>query len=261
MFSAAWPRSNMTESGASAPCRVGRHERDPDGRPGEVAGPRPDRRKLAQVGPVAADDERPALRVLRAAGAPAGVEDPLEMGGLERSVGEAPDRPPMRDRLPDGIVARSSVEPPAPSADDRDQPRAGAGRVAPGRATWASVRKPPGVVLDRREPTPRRPGSARPASRRRSSPASSGVQRSAERPGEEAARPPAGRPGYSYSQECWPPGTTSVSTGAASGSPRRAAARAAAARRARWPSGTTVSSVAVGEQDGPAIAGDRVALR
>ena len=63
-----------------------------DGRSGEVAGPRPELGQLAEVLPVAADDERPALQVLAAAGAAAGVEDPFEVGVVERPVVEAADQ-------------------------------------------------------------------------------------------------------------------------------------------------------------------------
>ena len=73
--------------------RIRRHERDPDGRAGEVTGIRPDRRELLQVRPVAADDECPALLVLGAVGAAAGVQDALEMLRLERAIGEPADDP------------------------------------------------------------------------------------------------------------------------------------------------------------------------
>ena len=65
MFSAACPRSNRIDSGASGAARVGRHEGDPR-RPRRRGG-RPTARPSAssrEVVAVAADDERPALEVL-----------------------------------------------------------------------------------------------------------------------------------------------------------------------------------------------------
>ena len=82
--------------------RVRRDERHRNRRPGQVAGPRTDGRQLGQALAPTNDDEVPALEVLRAARPAAGVEDPVEMLGLERAVGEAADRPFPADRVPDG---------------------------------------------------------------------------------------------------------------------------------------------------------------
>ena len=70
------------------------------GRPGEVGGVRPDFGQLDQVSAIRADDEVPLLGVLGAAGSPAGVQDSVEMFGLQRLVRELPDRPYLVDRLP-----------------------------------------------------------------------------------------------------------------------------------------------------------------
>ena len=68
MFAAAWPRSNITDRGASVDRGSGVTRAIGHGGPGEMAGIRPDDAQLAEVVPVAADDEVPALLVLRAAG-------------------------------------------------------------------------------------------------------------------------------------------------------------------------------------------------
>ena len=55
-------------------------------------------RKQAEVRAVAADDERPALEVLAAAGMAAGVEDPREHLVLDRAIGEPANRALGGDR-------------------------------------------------------------------------------------------------------------------------------------------------------------------
>ena len=121
--------------------RPRRDEGDADGRPREMAGPRTELGQPTEVLAVATDDERPALLVLAAPGATAGVQDALEVGLLERPLGEAADGSPAVDRGPDGIGHDPVVD--AVSAGSSGSGRGG--RVAPGSATWASVLNPPGV--------------------------------------------------------------------------------------------------------------------
>ena len=93
MFAAACPRSNRMDSGASGARGSGVTRAIAHGRAGEMPGPRTERRQLAQVRPVATDDERPALEVLAAAGVTAGAQDPVEVLGRERFRRERADRP------------------------------------------------------------------------------------------------------------------------------------------------------------------------
>ena len=149
----------MTDSGRLRRARIRRHERDADGRAGEVSGIRSDRSQLLKVGAVLADDERPALLVLGAVRAAAGMQDALEVRGLERTIGEPADHAPRPDRVPDGVARVARVAHPSPGSSaaggtpgSRFPATSGAGtRVAPGSATWARVRKPPGVAVDGRE--------------------------------------------------------------------------------------------------------------
>src|SRR5450759_4850702 len=78
---------------------------------GQVAGPRSERRQLAQVLAIPADHEGPALLVLGAARASTRVEDPLERRGLQRPVDEGPDHAQGVDRLP-GAEGRFHGAPP-----------------------------------------------------------------------------------------------------------------------------------------------------
>ena len=106
----------MTDSGASVVRGSGDHERDPDGRAGEVSGIRSDRSQLLQVRAVLADDERPALLVLGAVRPAAGMQDALEVRGLERAVGEPADHAPRPDRVPDGVARVAGVAQPRPGS-------------------------------------------------------------------------------------------------------------------------------------------------
>src|SRR4029079_19523533 len=54
-----------------------------------------------EVVAVPADDELPALEVLRGRGTTPGVEDPDEIVGVERAVGEVAHDPFVGDRIPD----------------------------------------------------------------------------------------------------------------------------------------------------------------
>ncbi len=58
---------------------------------------------------VAADDERPALRVLRAVRPPAGAQDALEVGRVERAILERTDGATARDRRPDRVVGHRAI--------------------------------------------------------------------------------------------------------------------------------------------------------
>src|SRR4029079_19211383 len=85
--------------------------RDRRRRAGDVAGERADRRQRLEPLAVLDDDERPALLVLGAVGAAAGVEDLVEVGLRERAAVEGPDRALGVDRLADvhpGIGAAGS---------------------------------------------------------------------------------------------------------------------------------------------------------
>ena len=75
MFCAARPRSHMTDSGASAGARVGRHQGDGQRAPARC----PQRARACEQSlqrrPVADDDELPALEVLGRPGATSGIQD------------------------------------------------------------------------------------------------------------------------------------------------------------------------------------------
>src|SRR5207249_4317539 len=88
--------------------RVGRHERDSDRGPGEMARVRSDCRERPQPLAIVDDDEVPALLVLRAARMPAGIEDLVEVSGLEGPIGEPPDHPLPADGLDHVQAQRSS---------------------------------------------------------------------------------------------------------------------------------------------------------
>ncbi len=83
--------------------RVGRDQGDRDSRTGQVSGKWPHRGERAQVFPVAADDERPALRVLRAVCPSASPQDPIEVRRLQRAIREPADHPARADGSPDGL--------------------------------------------------------------------------------------------------------------------------------------------------------------
>src|SRR6185436_17235946 len=108
-----------------------------------VPGPLADGGELREMAPIADHDEVPALAVLRAARTSAGVEDPFQMGRIERPVGERPDRPLRIDGGPDRVGHDST---PVRLAVDTMTSSRRIGWVAPGRATWARVRRPPGFV-------------------------------------------------------------------------------------------------------------------
>ena len=253
MFSAAWPRSNMIDSGASGRCGSGVTRAIADRRAREVAGERPDRRQRREARAVAADDERPALLVLRAAGAPAGVEDPVEVRGLQRAVGERADRPLVsRSRRQTGSSRGRS------GSRHRGSPRGG--RVARDAATAASSRPAarPGRACGSRPGCPRRReaglgvrGSARPATAAAASPAASGVS------GPPSARARNDATVRRYAGVLVQPRVLAALDD--EGLDRRPApagrsarpARAAAASRARWATGTTASSSPWASRIGP----------
>ena len=180
------------------------------------------------------------------------------------------DDPHRGDRLPDGVVGRVAVAVlgvahgsivgaagivPGVAVLAPASGSTRGGRVAPGSATLASVRRPPGVpltasngALDIRDPLGvgglgafgrRRPDRA---ARRR--PASGNRPRRRGRPGPRTATS-AGHPRRPASRPRLPPGR-----------PARAA-RAAVARRSMWLGGTTVSSSPWASRTGPVVAGDR----
>src|SRR4029079_4577710 len=118
-----------------------------------MARPRTHGRQLAEVLPIAADDELPALEVLRASGPTARVQDPDEVLRVEWAIGELADHPLRRHRFPDGhhalvghdpisvrvaVVAAGSAAAPGIGAAPSDR---GRGR---GAAIGASERKPRG---------------------------------------------------------------------------------------------------------------------
>src|SRR4029077_10565261 len=118
-------------------------EGDPDRRAGEVAGPRPDLRELLEVIPVAADNEVPALEVLRAAGAPAGPEDAVEVLRCNGSGGELPDGPLIRDRAPDRVFRLAGHEAGCVGASDS----LGTGTGGFGTASSARYLRPPETAV------------------------------------------------------------------------------------------------------------------
>ena len=141
---------------------------------------------------------------------------------------------------------------PAPAASRSGR----GGRVAPGSATWASVRRPPGVSFDRGEPGLAVGDAARPGSPQRGRPRSPG--RTGRRgPGRGSRRRSAGsrRPRRATSagrhRRC------RVSTGGRETDRRPVRSRAAAASRSRWFRGTTASSSPWASRTGPSIPGDR----
>jgi hypothetical protein len=78
-----------------------RHEGDGGAGRGDVPGERSHLGQLAQVPPVATDNEVPALRVLRAGSASSRSEDAIEVFFRQRPVGERADGSIGPDRLPD----------------------------------------------------------------------------------------------------------------------------------------------------------------
>ena len=74
-----------------------------DGGAGQVTGPRPDLGELPELAPIPAHDERPALEVLAASGVAAGLQDAIEVVGVERAVGEIADDPDRGDGPEDRI--------------------------------------------------------------------------------------------------------------------------------------------------------------
>ena len=168
------------------------------------------------------------------------------MGGFERPVGEARGSPGASGS------ASQTGSPSSPSSAKAGfvaiaatswRRRGRPDRVAPGTATWASVRKPPGVVVDGREPGSRRRGCARPASAGRAGGLVRG-QRPAEVPGQEAGD------GRAVGRVLVQPRVLAAGDDAASRPGRSSrspvrrgpGARAARASRSRWPTGTTASS-------------------
>ena len=137
--------------------------------------------------------------------------------------------------------------------------RAAIGRVAPGSATWARVRKPPGVSST----APNRAsasGIRSAGGRRGESPAASGAS------GPPSARATKRATARRYSGELVQPRVLAARDqdgldrrpGPPAGSDRRARPARPLRSRAMWAGGTTASSLAVGEQDRAAVAGDRV---
>ena len=192
--------------------RVRRHERDRRGGPGDVPGVRPDSRQRLEVLPVLHDHERPALLVLGAVRPRAGADD-RGRGPRGRWAGPRTGGPRacVRTAVPDGhgwLLGR-----------DRGRRRAAPRVAAPSRARLAQAA---GRLVQRREPLrvwePLR-GDGRGDGGRLV-----GCQRAAEAGARNRAMA-ARYAGYSYSQECWPPGTTTVSVTASGRAARRAAAR------------------------------------
>ena len=211
-----WPRSNITESGPSAAVGSGRHEGDRDRRAGEMAGLRTDGGELAR----GASRSRQTMnsqrwRFFELPARRPGVEDPDEVVGLERPVGELADHPLGRDRLPDRHRrrrrrSRPDLRPARPSrrvgrcvADRRRRAVASAGAQRSGDRSRASERKPPGSLSIGSAAGPcraaagrRRPRRARPPRRARAG------RRGRARGSAATVRRYSGN---SYSQECWPP--------------------------------------------------------
>jgi hypothetical protein len=63
-----------------------------------VLGALPDRGQLPQLLPLGDDDEVPGLGVLGGRRTPAGLQDPVEVFGWDRLIGELPDVTSRRDR-------------------------------------------------------------------------------------------------------------------------------------------------------------------
>ena len=229
MFAAAWPEVEQDrQRRARRRAGSGVTSATPDRRAGEMAGPRTDRRQLAQALPVAADDERPALEVLAAAGVTAGAEDPLEVRRRQRLGRERPDRPLGGDGPPDGVASvavmagrrdRSRFAGRARAASVAASIRSG-GRVAPGRRD--PDERPDARRVPRRSPRtwPRHRGSARRRSPRRSRrrPPGPAARR---RPRSGTAPRPGGRSGSRRATNAGRRRSAGVSTGPAAGSPRR----------------------------------------
>ena len=146
--------------GSSAPRGSGVTRAIADGRAGQVAGPRPDRRRARARW----SRSRQTMNVQRCMflllpASPAGVEDPVEMGRLERAVGEAADDPLRGDRAPDRVVvgAASGSRHGSQARGPRSSMRrvgscSGRGaRVAPGSATLGERAEPAERLLDGRE--------------------------------------------------------------------------------------------------------------
>ena len=110
-------------------------ERDGRRGPGEVAGVGPDLGQLGKVGSIADDDEGPVLAVLRAARAPAGVEDAAQVVGLQGAGSEAAHDAQGIDGLPSlhGPSLLQLGGPPGCPLPRADVSSTGAGPHIPGR--------------------------------------------------------------------------------------------------------------------------------
>ena len=254
---AAMPRSNMTDSGLSAAARIraSRARSRPPRRRGGRPTVRPSRAR-ARCSRSRQTMKSQRWRFFELAGAPAGVEDPDEVVGLERPIGEL--RGPTRfvaTACQTDIVGRRRRSSASSVADRRPVVVAGVGRRrrrssprgspparrGPGRSGRATGSRPARCSIGSAARTAsgmRRASTA--AARAAASSGASGPPRARRRNAATVRR----YAGNSYSQECWPPSITSVSTGV----PGRRPARRPASR-SRWATGTTVSSVAVDEQD------------
>src|SRR3989304_5707356 len=110
-------------------------ERDGRRGPGEVAGVGPYLGQLGKVGSIADDDEGPVLAVLRAARAPAGVEDAAQVVGLQGAGSEAAHDAQGIDGLPSlhGPSLLQLGGPPGCPLPRADVSSTGAGPHIPGR--------------------------------------------------------------------------------------------------------------------------------
>ena len=138
---------------------IRRHEGDRDGRPGQVTGPRPDLGELPSWPRSRHDDERPALQVLAAPGAAAGLQDAIEVVGLERPVGEVADDPAAAIARQTGSSAGPGSRPGSRHGSTRR--RAGivpdAGDRPPASADAAAASRPGSATLGERPQAAGRP--------------------------------------------------------------------------------------------------------
>ena len=265
--------------GSSAPRGSGVTSAIADGGPGQVTGPRPDRRQLLELARSRQTMNVQRCMVLAAPRVTAGAAGCARDGraraagrrsarmtltaAIARQTGSSSRTPARRrircrSRLARRRLGRCIVSP-MPACRPGRPARPPWRRVAPGSATLAQRSQTARHVLDRPRSELSTSGirsacvaSARSAGRRR-------VERPAERPREErghaaaiARRP---RTATSAGRPC----TTSVSTRRADPGSSTRVARAAAAASALHVArcGTTVSSLPVREQDRPLVAGDR----
>ena len=100
MLIVAWPWSYCSQSLLALVVEHRAEADDRRGRARDVRGAAPDLRELRQLRAIGHEHEVPRLPVARRRSAPAGLEDPVEIGVRDRALGEHADVAPRPDRIP-----------------------------------------------------------------------------------------------------------------------------------------------------------------